>query len=140
MNYKLTLSHAAGGSYVPSALTFTRCQVVITKNVDQRRGIVNATCGIVRGWEDTDASLDAQTDETDPTCKRPAWVVIELTTGKGKGTTAKIQPFQEKNVWVPYCRGAAVTGAYTVTQWPLMVAACMTVHRVQGVGFERVAL
>ena len=44
------------------------------------------------------------------------------------------------NVWVPHCRGAAVSGAYSVTQWPIMVAACMTVHRVQGVGFERVAL
>ena len=44
-------------------------------------------------------------------------------------------------MWVPYSsRGAAVSEAYTVTQWPIMVAACMTVHRVQGVGFERVVL
>ena len=65
---------------------------------------------------------------------------VELTTGKGRGSTVKIQPFEDKSVWVPYCRGVAVSGAYIVKQWPFMVAACMTVHRVQGVGFERVAV
>ena len=117
-------------------------QLVLTKKVDHGRGIVNDTCGIFRGWEDTDASLDAQRGEKDLSCKRPAWVIIKLTAGKGKRTMAKVQPFQEQNVWVPSCRGPAVSGAYTVTQWPIMVliAACMTVRRVQGVGFERVAL
>ena len=41
---------------------------------------------------------------------------------------------------MPACRGPAVSGARTVIQWPIVVAACITVHRVQGVGFERVAL
>ena len=114
--------------------------MVITKNVDQTKGIVNATCGIVRRWEDTPASLEAELDEIDVKHKRRAWVEVELTTGKGKDTTVKLQPFEEKSVWVPYCRGIAVSGAYIVKQWPFMVAACMTVHRVQGVGFERVAV
>ena len=83
----------------------------------------------------------AQADEKDSTCKRPAWVVIELTTEKGKGQREKVQPFQEKKrVGAVLSRGAAVSGAYTVTQWPITVAACMTVQRVQGVGFEGVAL
>ena len=30
--------------------------------------------------------------------------------------------------------------SYAVTQWPITVAACMTVHRAQGVGFELVDL
>lgn len=90
--------------------------VVIIKNVDQGRGVVNATCEIYRGWEDTGAFLDARTDENDPTRKRPAWVVIKITIIKGKSTIAKVPLFQEKNVWVPYCRDAAVNGAYTVTQ------------------------
>ena len=37
-------------------------------------------------------------------------------------------------------QGVAVSGTYVVKQWPFMVATCMTVHRVQGVGFERVAV
>ena len=114
--------------------------MVITKNVDQIKGIINATCGIVRRWEDTPASLEGELDEIDVTHKRPTWVEVELTTGKGKNITVKLQPFEEKSVWVPYCRGVAVSGAYIVKQWPFMVAACMTVHRVQGVGFERVAV
>ena len=64
-------------------------QVVITKNVDQRRGIVHATSGILRGCEDANDSLDAQADEKYPTSKRPAWVVIGLTIGKGKGGVDK---------------------------------------------------
>ena len=52
-----------------------------------------------------------------------------------------MQTFQEQHVCVPYCcRGAAVCEAFTVTQWPIMVGACMIVRRVQGVGFELVAL
>lgn len=65
---------------------------------------------------------------------------VELTIGKGKDSVVRIQPFEDKSVWVPYCRGVAVAGAYVVKQWPFMVAACMTVHRVQGVGFERIAV
>lgn len=84
--------------------------------------------------------MEAEIDEQDVDHKRPAWVEVELTTGKGRGSTVKIQPFEDKSVWVPYCRGVAVSGAYIVKQWPFMVAACMTVHRVQGVGFERVAV
>ena len=114
--------------------------MVITKNVDQNEEIVNATCGIVRRWEDTAASLKAELGEVDVNHKRPAWVEVELTIGKGKDTTVKVQPFEEKSVWVPYCRGVAVSGAYVVKQWPFMVAACTTVHRVQGGGFERVAV
>ena len=94
----------------------------------------------MRRWEDTPASLEAELGEIDVKHKRPAWVEVELTTGKGKDTTIKLQPFEEKSVWVPYCRGVAVSGAYIVKQWPFMVAACMTVHKVQGVGFERVAV
>ena len=115
-------------------------QIVITKNVDQQRGVVNATCGLVRGWQDTAASLEAEAHEKDVAHERPAWVEVELTTGKGRGSKIKLQPFEDKAVWVPFCRGVAVSGAYIVKQWPFMVAACMTVHRVQGVGFERVAV
>ena len=114
--------------------------MVITKNVDQNKGIVNATCGIVRRCEDTAASLEAELDEIDVKHKIPAWVEVELTTGKGKDANVKLQPFEEKSVWVPYCRGVAVSGASVVKQWPFMVAACMTVHRVQGVGFEQMAV
>ena len=84
--------------------------------------------------------MEAEIDEQDVNHKRPAWVEVELTTGKGRGSTVKIQPFEDKSVWVPCCRGVAVSGAYIVKHWPFMVAACMTVHRVQGVGFERVAV
>ena len=41
---------------------------------------------------------------------------------------------------MPSSCGRAVSGAYTVTQWPIMVATCITVHRVDGVRFERVTL
>lgn len=84
--------------------------------------------------------MEAEIGEQDPTHKRPAWVTVELTTGKGAREIVKILPYEDKNVWVPYCRGVAVSGAYVVKQWPFMVAACMTVHRVQGVGFKRVAV
>ena len=115
--------------------------MVITRNIDQNKGIVNATYyGIVRRWEDTAASLEAELDKIDAKHKRPAWVEVELTTGKGKDTAVKLQPFEEKSVWVPYCRGVAVSGAYVVKQWQFMVAAYMTVHRVQRAGFERVAV
>ena len=114
--------------------------MVITKNVDQNKGIVNATCGIVTRWEGTVTALEAELDEIDVKHKRPAWVEVELRTGKGKDTNVKLQLFEEKSVWVPYCRGVAVSGAYVVKQWPFMVAACMTVYRVQGVGFERVTV
>ena len=114
--------------------------MIITKNVDQNKGIVNATCGTVRRWEDIAASLEEELDEIDVKRKRPAWVEVELTTSKGKDITLKLQPFEEKSLWVPYCRGVAVSGAYVVKQWPFMVAARMTVHRVQGVGIERVAV
>lgn len=43
-------------------------------------------------------------------------------------------------MWVPYCQGVAVGGQYVVKQWPLMVAACMTVYSVQGMGLERMAV
>ena len=39
-----------------------------------------------------------------------------------------------------FCRGVAVSGEYILKQWPFMVATCMTTRRVQGVGFERVAV
>ena len=120
--------------------TNDRAQVVITKNINQAKGIVNAACGVVLGWGDKDASIAAEAGEKDTTQKRPAYVDVRLTTGSGKDTEVKILPYDEKSVWVPFCRGVAVSGAYKVTQLPLMVAACMTVHRVQGVGFERVAL
>ena len=84
--------------------------------------------------------MEAELDEIDVKHKRPAWVEVELTTGKGKGITVKLHPFEEKSVWVPYCRGVTVSDAYVVKQWPFMVAARMTVHRVQRVGFERVAV
>lgn len=92
------------------------------------------------GWGDTEASRAAEAAESDPQQKRPAYVHVRLTTGSGKGSDVKILPYDERNVWVPYCRGVAVSGAYKVTQLPFMVAACMTIHRVQGVGFERVAV
>ena len=75
-----------------------------------------------------------------PRPQRPAWVEVELTTGKGKGSKVKLQPFEDKAVRVPFCNGVAVSGAYIVKQWPFMVAACMTIRRVQGVGFELVAV
>ena len=43
-------------------------------------------------------------------------------------------------VRVPYCRDVAVSDQYVVNHWTLMVTACITVHMVQGVGFERVAV
>jgi len=60
--------------------------------------------------------------------------------GKGKGSRVKLQPFEDKAVRVPFCREIAVSGAYIVKQWPFTVTACMTIHRVQGIGFERVAV
>ena len=115
--------------------------MVITKNVDQNKGIVNATCGIVRRWEDTDTSLEAELDDIDIQHKRPAWVEVEPTAGKGKDTTVKLQRFGEKSVWVLYyCRGVAFSDVYVVKLWSFMVAACITVHRFEGVGFERVAV
>lgn len=86
------------------------------------------------------ASLEAAIYEQDVDHNRPAWVEIELTTGKGMGTTVKIQPFEGNGVWVPYWRGAVVSRAYIVKQGPFMVAARMIVHRIQGVGFKRVAV
>ena len=91
-------------------------------------------------WFDSPASLAAEAAVKDPQQKRPASVRVRLTTGVGKGTNVNIQPFNEERVWVPYCRGVAVSGTYKVTQLPFMVAACMTIHRVQGVGFERVVV
>ena len=38
---------------------------------------------------------------------------------------------------VPACRGQAGRGPYTATQWSIVVAACLTLNKVQGVGFER---
>ncbi|CAN0302870.1 unnamed protein product, partial [Pylaiella littoralis] len=126
---------------LPDVLVLHRgLKVVVTKNVWQTKGIINATCGVVRDWGDTIASIAAEIVEQDPTHKRPAWVEVELTTGKGSGSTVKILPFEDRNVWVPYCRGVAVSGAYVAKQRPLMAAACITVHHVQGVGFERVAV
>lgn len=76
-------------------------------------------------------------DYRDLTHKRPAWVEVELTTaGKRKGSDLKLQPFRDKSVWVPFCRGVAVSGVKL--EWPFMIAACMTIHRVQEAGFERV--
>lgn len=89
---------------------------------------------------DTPASTAAEAGETDPQQKRPAYVRVRLTTGSGTGTDVNILPYDERSVWVPYCRGPAISGAYKVTQLPFMVAACMTIHRVQGVGFQRVAV
>ena len=40
--------------------TNDRAQVVITKNVNQAKGIVNAACGVVLGWGDKDASIAAE--------------------------------------------------------------------------------
>ena len=70
--------------------------MVITKNVDQNKGIVNATCRIVTRWEDTAASLEAELDEIDVKHKRPPWIEVELTTGNGKDTSIKLQPFEER--------------------------------------------
>ena len=47
--------------------TNDRAQVVITKNVNQAKGIVNAACGVVLGWGDTDASIAAEAGEKDTT-------------------------------------------------------------------------
>ena len=105
-------------------------QLVVTENVGQGQGIVNASRGFSGAGKTPFASLDCKETKKGFTHKRPAWVVIELTTGKGKGTIAKVQPFQEESVWVPACRGPAATGACTVTRWPIVVAACMTAHRV----------
>eukprot|EP00904_Undaria_pinnatifida_P006640 jgi/Undpi1/3105/HiC_scaffold_15.g06479.m1 len=69
--------------------------IVITKNADQQRGVVNATCGVVRGWQDTDASLEAEAHETTLAHKRPAWVEVELTTGTAITEAAymEVSPF-----------------------------------------------
>lgn len=115
-------------------------QIVITKNVDHHKGIVNASCGEVEDWVDTPASLTVDAGEKDPQKERPAYVRVRLTTGSGAGIQVHIHPYDETSVYVPSCRGVAVQGTYKVTQLPFMVAACMTIHRAQGVGFERVAV
>lgn len=68
------------------------------------------------------------------------YLSVHLTSGTGAGTDVPVMPFTEISVWVPASRGAAVSGAYETIQWPIMLAVCMTIHRVQGVGFGRVAI
>ena len=63
--------------------------------------------------------------------KGQAWVEVDLTTGKGTRSFVKIHPFGDKSVWVPHCRGVALTGTFVVKKWPFMVPTCVTVHRVR---------
>lgn len=57
---------------------------------------------------------------------------------KAKASDVCVFPFDEKRVRVPYRRGVAVSSTQEVTLLPFMVATCMTTHRFQGGGFERV--
>jgi len=60
------LASRMGGRSTLSAATTLR------GNVDQQRGVVNATCGLVRDWRDTAASVEAEAHENDLAHKRPA--------------------------------------------------------------------
>ena len=71
------------------------------------------TVGKIKSWRDTGAPLEAEKDEIDDDHKRPAWVKIELITGKGQ-ENVKLQSFEDTNVWVPYCRDVAVSCQYVV--------------------------
>lgn len=86
-------------------LTSSSCTVVVTKNVYQRKGIINATCGIDRSWRETAASLEAGKDKIDNDHERPASVEMELATRKGQGTIINLKRFEDRNVPAPYCRG-----------------------------------
>lgn len=80
------------------------------------------------GWEDSDASRAAEAAEPDPQQKRSAYVRARMTTGSGMGSDVNILPYDQRQMWVPYCGGVAVSGAYKVTQLPFMIAACMTFY------------